>query len=203
MKTCGIICEYNPFHNGHQYQIEQAGKKTNADVMIAIMSSHFMQRGEPAFIDKWKRAEAAVKNGIDVVIELPYICATQAAHQFAQGGVDLLKLADVDYISFGSECGNIENLSEIADILGLSETYLSRLFKKETGERLQDYIVSVRLEHAANLLKYSEESISKIAEYVNFPSQSYMGKIFKERYLLSPKQYREKNRPAEYFRKKV
>lgn len=115
MKTCGIICEYNPFHNGHQYQIEQARKKTNADVMIAIMSSHFMQRGEPAFIDKWKRAEAAVKNGIDVVIELPYIYATQAAHQFAQGGVDLLKLADVDYISFGSECGNIENLSEIAD----------------------------------------------------------------------------------------
>ena len=55
MKTCGIICEYNPFHNGHQYQIEQARKKTNADVMIAIMSSHFMQRGEPAFIDKWKR----------------------------------------------------------------------------------------------------------------------------------------------------
>lgn len=94
-------------------------------------------------------------------------------------------------------------LSEIADILGLSETYLSRLFKKETGERLQDYIVSVRLEHAANLLKYSEESISKIAEYVNFPSQSYMGKIFKEKYLLSPKQYREKNRPAEYFREKV
>ena len=55
MKTCGIICEYNPFHNGHQYQIEQARKKTNADVMIAVMSSHFMQRGEPAFIDKWKR----------------------------------------------------------------------------------------------------------------------------------------------------
>ena len=94
MKTCGIICEYNPFHNGHQYQIEQARKKTNADVMIAIMSSHFMQRGEPAFIDKWKRAEAAVKNGIDVVIELPYIYATQAAHQFAQGGVCLLYTSD-------------------------------------------------------------------------------------------------------------
>ena len=90
-------------------------------------------------------------------------------------------------------------LSEIADTLGLSETYLSRLFKKETGERLQDYIVDVRLEHAANLLKYSEESISKIAEYVRFPSQSYMGKVFKEKYKISPRQYRELNRPTEYF----
>lgn len=92
-------------------------------------------------------------------------------------------------------------LSDIAQTLGLSETYLSRLFKRETGERLQDYIVGVRVEHAANLLKYSEESISKIAEYVNFPSQSYMGKVFKERYQMSPKQYREEKRPAEYFRK--
>ena len=93
-------------------------------------------------------------------------------------------------------------LSEIADTLGLSETYLSRLFKKETGERLQDYIVGVRLEHAANLLKYSEESLSKIAEYVKFPSQSYMGKVFKEKYKMSPRQYREQNRPAEYFHSK-
>lgn len=93
-------------------------------------------------------------------------------------------------------------LSEIAEMLGLSETYLSRLFKKETGKRLQDYIVDVRLEHAANLLKYSEESILNIAEYVGFPSQSYMGKLFKERYGLSPKQYQQEKRPAEYFRRK-
>lgn len=93
-------------------------------------------------------------------------------------------------------------LSEIAEMLGLSETYLSRLFKKETGKRLQDYIVDVRLEHAANLLKYSEESILNIAEYVGFPSQSYMGKLFKEKYGLSPKQYQQEKRPAEYFRRK-
>lgn len=91
-------------------------------------------------------------------------------------------------------------LLDIAEVLGLSETYLSRLFKKETGIRLQDFIVQVRLEHAANLLKYSEESISNIAEYVNFPSQSYMGKIFKEKYQLSPKKYRETNKPTEYFK---
>lgn len=115
MITCGIISEYNPFHNGHRYQIQQARKKTNANVMIAVMSSHFMQRGEPAIVDKWKRAECAIQNGIDVVIELPYIYSTQAASQFAKGGVDLLKLCDVDYISFGSECGNLENLLDIAN----------------------------------------------------------------------------------------
>lgn len=90
-------------------------------------------------------------------------------------------------------------LSDIAESLGLSETYLSRLFKKETGISLQDYIVEIRLDHAANLLKYSKESISDIAEYVNFPSQSYMGKVFKERYQLSPKKYREHYATAEYF----
>lgn len=90
-------------------------------------------------------------------------------------------------------------LSDIAENLGLSETYLSRLFKKETGERLQDYIVGVRLEHAANLLKYSKEPISDIAEYVNFPSQSYMGKVFQKKYQMSPKQCRESQSPSEYF----
>lgn len=94
-------------------------------------------------------------------------------------------------------------LTDIAERLGLSETYLSRLFKKETGECLQDYIINIRLERAANLLKYSEESISNIAEYVNFPSQSYMGKVFKEKYQLSPKKYREEYAPAEYFEGKM
>ena len=93
-------------------------------------------------------------------------------------------------------------LLDIAQTIGLSETYLSQVFKKETGERLQDYIIGVRLERAANLLIYSEESISKIAEYVNFPSQSYMGKMFKKKYRMSPKQYRIEKSPTEYFHKK-
>lgn len=93
-------------------------------------------------------------------------------------------------------------LSDIAESLGLSESYLSRLFKKETGGRLQDYIIDVRLEHAVNLLKYSEEPISNIAEYVNFSSQSYMGKVFREKYHMSPKQYRKNNSPSEYYHTK-
>lgn len=92
-------------------------------------------------------------------------------------------------------------LSDIAETLGLSETYLSRLFRKETGMRFQDYLVSIRLERAKNLLKYSEEPLSNIAAYVNFPSQSYMGRLFKEKYQISPKKFREQHAPSEYFSK--
>ena len=115
MKICGIIAEYNPFHNGHRYHIEQSRKITGCDLIIAVMSGNFVQRGEPALIDKWTRAEYAVRNGADIVIELPYICATQSASKFAESGVKLLELAGADWISFGSECGNLENLKDIAD----------------------------------------------------------------------------------------
>ena len=115
MHTCGIISEYNPFHNGHAFQIQKAREMSGADTIIAVMSGNFVQRGEPAVIDKWKRAEAAVRNGADVIIELPYFYAAQSASQFAEGGVNVLKHAGVDSICFGSECGNLENLQEIAD----------------------------------------------------------------------------------------
>ena len=115
MKSCGIIAEYNPFHNGHIHHIQETRRLGGFDCLIAVMSGNFTQRGEPAVIDKRLRAAAAVENGIDVVIELPYIYAVQAASGFAHGGITLLKTARVDAVSFGSECGNLENLQEIAD----------------------------------------------------------------------------------------
>lgn len=96
MKTCGIIAEYNPFHNGHMYQIRKTREITGCDLIIAVMSGNFVQRGEPALIDKWTRASAAAANGADVVIELPYIYATQSASRFAAAGVKLLQLAGAD-----------------------------------------------------------------------------------------------------------
>ncbi|MCD8154890.1 MAG: AraC family transcriptional regulator [Clostridiales bacterium] len=89
-------------------------------------------------------------------------------------------------------------LGDMAETIGISEGYLSRLFKKETGISIQDFISDVRVEKAANLLRYSEESLSKIAEYVNFPTQSYFGKIFKKKMQMTPKQYRELYKPAEF-----
>ena len=115
MKACGIIAEYNPFHEGHIHHIAETRRNTGTDCIIAVMSGNFVQRGEPAAIDKWARAEAAVRSGADLVIELPYLYATQSASQFARGGVRLLSLAGCTAMSFGSECGNLENLQEIAD----------------------------------------------------------------------------------------
>lgn len=93
-------------------------------------------------------------------------------------------------------------LEEIAESLGISVSYLSRLFRKETGMRFQDYVTEVRIERAANLLIYSEESLPRIAEYVNFPSQSYFGKVFKEKKHMTPRQYREMYKPLEFYEKK-
>jgi len=116
MKACGITAEYNPFHRGHAYQIAQTRKALGEDtVLVAVMSGSWVQRGEPAIIDKWQRAETACRSGIDLVLELPYFYATQSAGPFAHGAVSILKLAGVEAISFGSECGNLENLQEIAD----------------------------------------------------------------------------------------
>lgn len=89
-------------------------------------------------------------------------------------------------------------LGDIAAMLGISESYLSRLFRKEEGAQLQEYITKIRIEHAANLLVYSDESLARIAEYVGFPTQSYMGKMFKKYKNTSPRQYREKNKPADF-----
>lgn len=118
MKTVGLITEYNPFHNGHKYHIEEAKKLTGADAAVVVMSGDFVQRGTPAIMDKFIRAKAAVHGGADLVFELPTCYATASAEYFAEGAVRLLdKLGTVDYVCFGSECGDIDTLSNIADIL--------------------------------------------------------------------------------------
>lgn len=117
MRIVGLIAEYNPFHNGHQYHIEKAKELTGADAAIVVMSGNFVQRGTPAIMPKHLRAEAALKCGADLVIELPVCYATGTAEQFAYGAVSLLdKLGCVDAICFGSECGEIASLRELATI---------------------------------------------------------------------------------------
>ena len=116
MKTYGIICEYNPFHNGHIHQIEETKKQTGATHIVAVMSGNYVQRGEPALMDKFKRAEIAVKNGVDLVIEMPVQYSLANAELFARCGVLMLgSLRCVEGISFGSECGSVEQLMQCAD----------------------------------------------------------------------------------------
>lgn len=103
MKSCGIIVEYNPFHNGHQYHAKMAREMSGAEVVIAVMSGNFLQRGEPAIIDKWIRAEEALNNGVDLVIELPFAYAVQSADYFASGGIKLLQALHCDALCFGTD----------------------------------------------------------------------------------------------------
>lgn len=118
MSVTAIISEYNPFHNGHKYNLEMAQKICNSDYTVIIMSGSFLQRGEPALFDKWSRAKMAILNGADLVIELPVLYSCQPAEIFAYGAVKILdSLNIIDYLCFGSESGNIEDLRKTALIL--------------------------------------------------------------------------------------
>ena len=118
MKIVGLIAEYNPFHNGHEYHIQKAKEVTGADTVIVVMSGNFVQRGAPAIMPKHLRAKVALKSGASLVLELPVCFATGSAEYFAQGAVALLdSLGCVDALCFGSECGDIQPLTRIAEVL--------------------------------------------------------------------------------------
>nr|WP_106784025.1 nucleotidyltransferase [Lysinibacillus timonensis] len=108
MQAVGVVVEHNPFHNGHRYHVEQSKKSTKADVVIAVMSGTFLQRGEPALVDKWHRTKMALENGVDIVIELPYVFSTARAEVFAKGAIHLLSAMKCHSFAFGSEDGTIE-----------------------------------------------------------------------------------------------
>ncbi|MBS5032866.1 MAG: nucleotidyltransferase family protein, partial [Firmicutes bacterium] len=137
MKTLGIITEYNPFHQGHAYMLERAKRKADADRVVVIMSGSFVQRGEPAIFDKWTRTAAALKNGADLVLELPVLFAAANAEAFARGAVRLLTESGiVDTLAFGSESGNLQELQEAAKILANETEEFQRLLKEMIGEGL-------------------------------------------------------------------
>ncbi|KMT21471.1 nucleotidyltransferase [Clostridium cylindrosporum] len=118
MKVCGIIVEYNPMHNGHIYHIKKAKDTTSCSHLIAVMSGNFVQRGEPGIVNKWTRAEMALNQGVDLVIELPFINSISSAEGFCYSSVKILdSLNIVDNICFGSEEGSLESLKFIAKIL--------------------------------------------------------------------------------------
>lgn len=117
-KVLGIIAEYNPFHNGHLYHLQKSLQVTDSSYSVAIVSGNFTQRGSTSLVDKWTKAEIALKNGIDLVLELPLLYSISSAENFAEGAIKILdSLKVVDYISFGSESGDISTLNMIADVL--------------------------------------------------------------------------------------
>lgn len=116
MNITGIICEYNPFHNGHIYHISKAKELTNPDLLICVLSGNYNQRGDLSIIDKFKKTEYALNNGVDLVVELPYIYATQNAYIFGSKAVDILNKLNVNNLVFGSETNNLEELNKYAGL---------------------------------------------------------------------------------------
>lgn len=116
MKVTGIVAEYNPFHKGHQYHLERARLETDADFVVVVLSGDFVQRGEPAILDKWSRTHMALMGGADLVLELPSFAAVGSAEYFAAGAISLFSaMGVVDHLSFGSESGKLDALSKLAD----------------------------------------------------------------------------------------
>ena len=117
-KILAIICEYNPFHNGHLYQLNESIKLVNPDYVVCIMSGNFVERGNTALINKWARTEMALNAGVDMVIELPTVYSISSAENFASGAIKILNSLNCDtYLSFGSESGDISVLNKFAEIL--------------------------------------------------------------------------------------
>ena len=147
----GIVAEYNPFHNGHLYHVLKSKEKTKAEGVIAVIGGNFTQRGEASLVDKWTKAEMALTNGVDLVIELPTLYATSSAENFADGAIKILNsLKVVDAISFGSEIEDISKLNIIANVLyNEPKEYKEQLaqslnagksFPKARAEAVQKYL---------------------------------------------------------------
>lgn len=151
MRIAGIIAEYNPFHNGHALHIQKTRELTECDYLIVVMSGCFTQRGEPAIVDKWLRAQMALTAGADLVIELPALFAMRPADRFASGGVGLLgALSLVDTLSFGCEIADIELLRLMSEVLEAEPEPLKKMIRahlaagksypRARGEALSEYL---------------------------------------------------------------
>ena len=130
MKIIGIIAEYNPFHNGHLYQIKKIKEKYKDSLIIVVLSSSFSQRGEPIILSKHERTDIILNNNVDIVIELPYVFSTQSADIFAKGAISILNSIGINTLSFGIE-SNINNLQKAAEI---------QLNNKEFDLKVKEYM---------------------------------------------------------------
>lgn len=207
MKIAGIVTEYNPFHHGHKIHLHNTRNLTGATHVVAVMSSSFLQRGEPALVDKWTRAEMAVRNGVDLVIELPFVYSSQTAELFAAGSTRILESTGVvDYLVFGSESGKVDKLKEMASILAWEpdsfrnslREYLAEgnSFSASRSKALFDYYNSHNLETAdiEDILKQSNnilaieylKSLEKLNSKIIPVTFNRSGDSYKERTIKSP-----------------
>lgn len=160
----GIICEFNPFHDGHRHLINSV-KKSDNDIVICAMSSNFVQRGDFAVYDKYTRAKTALENGADIVIEIPTVCSVQSAQGFAKAGVKILESTGIcDAIAFGAECDDIEQLKDISDKIIKYDDLIKEELKKGISypKARQNIISSPILEEPNNILAIEYLTYTKL-----------------------------------------
>ncbi len=177
MTTVGIICEYNPFHNGHIYHLKKIKELYPNSTIILVMTGNFSQRGIPSIINKWDKTEIALNYGIDLVIELPFSFATQSADIFAKGAISILNALKVNYLVFGSESNNIEELTELAKLVINNQNY--ELKVKEYLEHGNNYPTSLN----KALYELSNKDIKLPNDLLGF---SYIKEIIKEKSNIIP-----------------
>ncbi|MHA6484442.1 nucleotidyltransferase [Paenibacillus sp. strain BS8-2] len=196
MRTVGLIVEYNPFHNGHAYHLQQSRKITEADAVVAVMSGNFLQRGEPALVDKWTRTRMALAGGCDLVIELPVAYATQAAEWFAYGAVSLLEATGVvDAFCFGTESGQLSPLLRAAELAADESEPFKQLLKQrlETG-------VAYPQAYSGAIAEYAKQQGDPVAAEFDYGQPNHTLGLH---YLIAHRRLRGKMQPYTIAREKA
>ncbi len=196
MKICAIICEYNPFHNGHLYQLREAKRRSGADALLCIMSGNFVQRGEGAIVDKWTRAKHAITAGADLVIELPTLFSTSNAELFAKGAVHILSsIPEVEALCFGAENADEQAFFNAARLLNDEPPTISARIQALTAEGASyakaratayaDYLPSELLQSPNNILglEYTRAILATSSTIRILPIER-VGSGYKENVLL-------------------
>lgn len=160
MRAVGLITEYNPFHNGHAYHAQQAREVTNADVVVSVMSGNFVQRGEPAVFNKWRRTQLALAGGVDLVYELPFAYAVQPAHIFAKGALKILHDLGVREVVFGAEHADLDfiQLARVAHKQLINNQEFKQDYRQTYATQFNDVlaeIIGFRIKSPNDLLGFA------------------------------------------------
>ena len=173
MKIIGIIAEYNPFHNGHLYQINKIKESYPNSILIGVVSSSFTQRGDISILNKWDKTKVALDNGLDLVVELPFVYATQSSDIFAKGAIDILNKLKIDTLVFGTESDNIDKINQLADI---------QINNKEYNDKVKEYL-DTGLNYPTSLNKALEDfSQYKVETPNDLLALSYIKEIKRNNY---------------------
>ena len=182
MNICGIVCEYNPFHKGHLYQLEESKRRLGEEtVTVGVMSGDYVQRGEPAIFSKFARAEAACRCGVNLVVELPLPWSLSSAEGFAAGAVAILSALGCTHLSFGSESGELEVMETLAECL-LNPLTLEAIKKRMTAEPSLSFAAARQL--------VLEEKVGERAKLIEKPNNilgvEYLKAIYQQNAAMTP-----------------